>query len=84
MDQKRFLVFIVVSMGILIGWNVFVMPRFLPPPKPKVAQKQADRKDDDQQPAEKQDQEGDKGLAAGPAKAAEDCGPGTVWTRVCA
>src|SRR5262249_10188550 len=33
MDQKRFLLFIVLSMGILIGWNAFVMPRFLPPQK---------------------------------------------------
>jgi YidC/Oxa1 family membrane protein insertase len=40
MDQKRFLTFIILSMGILIGWNAFVMPRFLPPKKPKAAQNQ--------------------------------------------
>src|SRR5258708_8169460 len=40
MDQKRFLSFIILSMGILIGWNAFVMPRFKPPNKPKAAQNQ--------------------------------------------
>src|SRR5262249_19614476 len=45
MDQKRFLLFIVLSMGVLIGWNAFVMPRFLPPKKPNaVAQKEPDKK----------------------------------------
>ncbi len=40
MDQKRFLTFIILSMGILIGWNAFIMPRFLPPRKPNAAQNQ--------------------------------------------
>jgi YidC/Oxa1 family membrane protein insertase len=33
MDQKRFILFIVLSLGILIGWNTFVVPRFFPPAK---------------------------------------------------
>src|SRR6266700_646868 len=44
MDQKRFLAFIVVSMGILIGWNAFIMPRYQPPQKPRAAQNQAENK----------------------------------------
>ncbi len=43
MDQKRFLTFIILSMGILIGWNAFVMPRLQPPRKPKAAQNQPDK-----------------------------------------
>ncbi|MGE5192111.1 MAG: hypothetical protein ACM3U2_06370, partial [Deltaproteobacteria bacterium] len=70
MDQKRFLVFIVVSMGILIGWNVFVMPKFLPPPKPKGAQNQVEKGE----AVEKQPEVADKGGAAGPGEAEGEAG----------
>ncbi len=52
MDQKRFLLFIVLSMGVLIGWNAFVMPRFLPPPKKPnlAAEKDADQNGADRKP----------------------------------
>jgi len=39
MEQRRFLLFLVLSMSILIGWNLLVVPRFFPQP---VKQQQAD------------------------------------------
>ena len=42
MDQKRFIPFLLLSMMVLIGWNVFVLPRFLPPPKDKEQQAEKD------------------------------------------
>lgn len=81
MDQKRFLVFIVLSMGILIGWNAYIMPKFLPK-KPKavpelVEKPGADQKDADQKNADQKDADGkqppaDKEVAVGPG----DKGPG--------
>jgi YidC/Oxa1 family membrane protein insertase len=48
MDQKRFITFIVLSMTILIGWNIFILPRLLPPrkPNPVVEKEEGDKKDD--------------------------------------
>jgi len=45
MDKSRLLVFLVVSMTILIGWQTFVLPLLLPPPPARpVAQQGADDK----------------------------------------
>ncbi len=72
MDQKRFLLFIVLSMGILIGWNAFIMPRFLPPPKKPnaAAQNDADKKEEGRQDG-KQGAD-DKRLVADDQKEGED------------
>ena len=40
MDQKRFIVFIVLSMAILIGWNALVVPRLMPPRAKPAAQQE--------------------------------------------
>jgi YidC/Oxa1 family membrane protein insertase len=45
MDQRRLLVFLVVSMTILIGWQTFVLPLLLPPPPKPAVQKEADDKE---------------------------------------
>lgn len=40
MDQKRLLLFVVLSMSILIGWNAFVVPRIKPnKPAPRAAER---------------------------------------------
>jgi YidC/Oxa1 family membrane protein insertase len=66
MDQKRFLLFIVLSLGILIGWNAFVMPRFLPPPKKPnaAAQKDADNKGGDRNADGQKQGDDDKAVVA--------------------
>ncbi|HLJ10517.1 MAG TPA: YidC/Oxa1 family insertase periplasmic-domain containing protein [Planctomycetaceae bacterium] len=68
MDQKRFLLFIVLAMGILIGWNVLMM-RFRPPQKPNIAaqNQQQDQKAD--KPGEKKAKRDE---AAGEPQVAED------------
>ena len=46
MDQKRFLLFIVLSMAILFGWNALMM-RMRPPKQPRpAAQNQQDNRAD--------------------------------------
>jgi YidC/Oxa1 family membrane protein insertase len=72
MDQKRFIAFGVISLAILIGWNVFVMPHFMPPPKPRAAQNKAEKKADDA--AARQPRVADKGPAVGPGKGDDDAG----------
>lgn len=45
MEQRRFILFLSLSMAVLLGWTTFVVPHFFPPPKkPAVAQQ-------DKQPA---------------------------------
>ncbi|HEY2251167.1 MAG TPA: membrane protein insertase YidC, partial [Planctomycetaceae bacterium] len=63
MDQRRFILFIVLSMAILIGWNAFVVPRLRPPPPkpaPQVAQgdKAADKAVGDDKAADKKTEVG--------------------------
>ena len=55
---------------ILVGWNLFVMPRFMPP-KPKAVQNQAEEKPagEDREPPV-----ADKGLAVGPGESDESEG----------
>src|SRR5262245_29955491 len=43
MDLRRSVLFVVLSTAILIGWNVFVVPRLMPP-KPNAPVQQADGK----------------------------------------
>lgn len=78
MDQKRFVLFIVLSIGILMGWNLFVVPRFFPPAKPaKVAQQNNDKREGDAaQPGEAASGEGvtDKAAEVGPAPKEGDGG----------
>ncbi len=66
MDQKRFITFIVLSMGFLIGWQVLIMPRFGPPKKPKAAaQPEAMKKAGDKK-ADRNHAVDDKGPGIGP------------------
>ncbi len=44
MDQKRFLLFIFLSIGILVGWNLFVVPKLMPPKAKQAAQNAANEK----------------------------------------
>ena len=76
MDQKRFITFIILSMGILIGWNAFVMPRFLPPKKPKAAQNELVKPGDNAKEEGAADRPlADKGPEVGAGKAeTEDTG----------
>src|SRR5436190_21894452 len=84
MDQKRFILFIVLSMAILVGWNAFIVPRFMPPRAKPAAQNAAEDKAadqaDDQVPADGKGQVADKQPEIGPARpdgeAAEDAKPG--------
>jgi YidC/Oxa1 family membrane protein insertase len=79
MDQRRLLVFLVVSMTILIGWQTFVLPRLLPPKPEPVVQDQADGKPDgavkpgEPEPGEKPE------VSVGPEKKVDDAtaGPAT-------
>jgi YidC/Oxa1 family membrane protein insertase len=41
MEQKRFLIFVVTTVAILMGWQAFVMPRFMPPKPAPVVQRDA-------------------------------------------
>jgi YidC/Oxa1 family membrane protein insertase len=72
MDIRRLLIFTVVSLGILVGWNLFVMPRLIPP-KPKAVPNQAEKKPagEDREPPV-----ADNGLAIGPGKADDEGEPG--------
>ncbi len=69
MDQKRFIVFIVLSMAILIGWNAFVVPKLQPPKAKPVAQNakddQADKKAEGKAPANNQAADKKTELASG-------------------
>lgn len=58
MEKQRFLLFFVLSMGILIVWTNFVAPVWFPPPprqKPDVAQKEAP--DAEKEPGDEDEQE---------------------------
>jgi YidC/Oxa1 family membrane protein insertase len=46
MDQKRLTIFLVVSLAIWLGWVNFVVPKFMPPPKPKAAAQKDEKADD--------------------------------------
>ena len=77
MDQKRFIVFIVLSMSILIGWNVFIVPRFLPHPKAKPAIQNAQGEKAGEKPGDKaqageKPQVADKQPDVGPARPADE------------
>ncbi|MBS0260477.1 MAG: membrane protein insertase YidC, partial [Planctomycetes bacterium] len=43
MDQKRFFAFIALSLTIVVGWNGFILPRFMPKPKPAAQDEAADK-----------------------------------------
>jgi YidC/Oxa1 family membrane protein insertase len=62
MEQRRFILFLVLSMAVLIGWTNFVMPLKFPP-QPEPAEQQADEE------AAKDEQDGpkaeDEGVIAG-------------------
>ncbi|MEX0728811.1 MAG: YidC/Oxa1 family insertase periplasmic-domain containing protein [Planctomycetaceae bacterium] len=47
MEQRRFLIFLVLSVGILMVWNAFMVPK-IPPPKPAAEQQAADGKPADE------------------------------------
>lgn len=68
MDQRRFILFIVLSMAILIGWNAFVVPRLMPPrakPAPVAQGDQAEKKADDKVPVADQAADKKTEVAAG-------------------
>lgn len=56
MEQKRFVLALALSMAILMGWQMFVVPKFFPPPPPAARQPVA-RQRDDAKKAAKQDAE---------------------------
>jgi YidC/Oxa1 family membrane protein insertase len=83
MDQKRFIVFIVLSMAFLFAWNAFIVPLVIPPkPKPVAQNVQEDKaaeKADDKAPAGDQPQVAQNKPEIGPAalddEAASDAKP---------
>src|SRR5437773_5669275 len=46
MDQKRFLPFVMLSLAILMGWQLLIVPRFFPQPAKPQAGAQAEAKKD--------------------------------------
>ncbi|MDA0835673.1 MAG: membrane protein insertase YidC [Planctomycetota bacterium] len=58
MEQRRFLLFLVLSAGILMVWNAFMVPKIAPPANPPARQQAADDKSDDQNdtPVDKQEE----------------------------
>jgi YidC/Oxa1 family membrane protein insertase len=71
MDIRRLLIFTVVSLGILVSWNLFVMPRFVPPKPKAAAQNEAEKKGDDGDV-----RVADKGAEVGPGKTDNEGEPG--------
>ncbi len=65
MDQKRFILFIVLSMAILIGWNAFIVPLVMPPRAKPAAQNAPE--DNAAEKVRDKDPEGDKPQVAGGA-----------------
>ncbi|MFN0195383.1 MAG: YidC/Oxa1 family insertase periplasmic-domain containing protein [Planctomycetaceae bacterium] len=60
MEQRRFFLFLVLSAGVLMLWNAFVVPR-IAPPNPPANQQAADPKDGEKsEPASGEDQAADK------------------------